>query len=171
MNEGTRFILRFLLLFLTFYGFNIGYIGIVSPGGLYIPFLDEHCNYIAIWRNLYISVAAKALEIMGYTVSTTEISLKVQGHSGFRLVYSCLGYGIMSCFSAFTLSFPKPIRSRLTFLLTGLLVILILNLCRFILLPLFYNPQVTIFSANHHDIFNVVLYIILLAVMYKWVNT
>lgn len=171
MREETRFLFSFLILFLTFYSFNIGYIGLTSPGGLYSSFLNEHFNYILAWRNLYISTAAKILELMGYTVYTTDISLKVQGHSGFRLVYSCLGYGIISCFSAFALSFPKPFRSRLIFLLTGLLVILSLNLCRFIFLPLFYDPRLTLLSINHHDIFNGTLYIILLAVMYKWVNT
>lgn len=171
MREEIRFLFSFLILFLTFYGFNIGYIGLTSPGGLYWPFLDEHFNYIFVWRNLYISTAAKILELMGYTVYTTDITLKVQGYSGFRLVYSCLGYGIISCFSAFVLSFPKPFRSRLVFLLTGLLLILILNLCRFIFLPLFYDPRLTIFSINHHDIFNGTLYVILLAVMYKWANT
>jgi len=171
MSDGIRFLISFPLLFFIFYGFNIGYIAITSPGGLYLSFLDEHCNYIELWRNLYIATAAKTLELMGYTVYTTDINLKVQGHSGFRLVYSCLGYGIMSCFSAFVLSFPKPLHSRLVFLLTGLTTIISLNLCRFILLPIFYNPKISILSANHHDIFNGVLYIILLLLIYKWVNS
>jgi exosortase/archaeosortase family protein len=171
MSARARFLLKFATLFITFYGFNIGYIAITSPGGLYFPFLDEHCNYIELWRNLYISTAAKILEFMGYTVHTTAISLKVKDHSGFRLVYSCLGYGIMSFFSAFVLSFPKPLGSRITFLFIGLTIILSLNLCRFIFIPLFYNPQITILSANHHDVFNGVLYLALLCMTGKWVNS
>lgn len=171
MSASARFLLNFLALFSTFYGFNIGYIAITSPGGLYCPFLDEHGNYIELWRNLYIATAAKILELMGYAVHTTAISLKVQGHSGFRLVYSCLGYGIISLVSAFALSFPKPLYSRFLFLFKGIIVILTLNLCRFILIPLFYNPQITILSANHHDIFNGALYTVLLLMMYKWVSS
>ena len=168
MRDGIRFSISFLVLFLTFYGFNLGYIGITSPGGLYFPFLDEYFNYIALWRNLYIAAAAKILELMGYVAYTTDISLKVQGHSGFRLVYSCLGYGIMSCFSAFVLAFPKPLRSRLIFLFIGLSLILSLNLCRLILIPLFYNPQIAILPINHHDIFNYGLYAAILFITYKW---
>lgn len=170
MSARVRFLFNFLIIFIIFYGFNIGYIAIINPGGLYFQFLDEHCNYIELWRNLYISTAAKILELMGYTVHTTAISLKVKDHSGFRLVYSCLGYGIMSFFSAFVLSFPKPFSSRIIFLFAGLIIILTLNLCRFIFIPLFYNPQITLLSANHHDIFNGILYLILLFMIYKWVN-
>lgn len=169
--EALRFLISFLILFATFYGFNIAYIGITSPGKLYFPFLDQHFNYIALWRNLYIATAAKILELMGHAVYTTDISLKVQGHSGFKLVYSCLGYGIMSCFSAFVLSFPKPIQSRLKFLCVGLVLILSLNLCRMIIIALFYNPQITIISVNHHDIFNGILYIAVLSISYKWLNS
>ncbi|WEK18451.1 MAG: hypothetical protein P0Y49_16805 [Candidatus Pedobacter colombiensis] len=171
MPDAARFLISFLVLFATFYGFNIGYIGITSPGGLYSPFLDQHFNYIALWRNLYISTAAKILELMGHVVYTTDISLKVQGYSGFRLVYSCLGYGIISCFSAFVLSFPKPLQSRLKFLSVGLSLILSLNLCRLIMIALFYNPQTTILSVNHHDIFNAFLYIAILSISYKWLKS
>jgi exosortase/archaeosortase family protein len=171
MLGGVQFSINFLILFVIFYGFNIGYIGITSPGRLYFPFLDDHLNYIELWRNLYIVAAAKILELMGYVVYTTNISLKVESHSGFRLVYSCLGYGIMSCFSAFVLAFPKPLHSRLTFLCVGLSLILSMNLCRLILISLFYNPHITMFSVNHHDIFNAVLYIAILFISYRWVNS
>ena len=171
MLDKTRFLISFLVLFFAFYGFNIGYIGITSPGGFYSPLLAENLNYIELWRNLYISVSAKILELMGYTVHTSAISLKVQGHSGFRLVYSCLGYGIISCFSAFVLSFPKPLHSRLIFLFTGTTTIISLNLCRFILIPIVYDSNTTILSANHHDIFNGILYLVILLISYKWVNT
>lgn len=171
MNDSLRYLIKFLTLFLIFYGFNIAYIAITSPGGIYSSFLDEHFNYINIWRSCYISTTAKTLELFDFTVHTTNTSLKVQGRSGFRLVYSCLGYGIMSCFSAFALSFPKPILLRITFLFSGITIIFTLNLCRFILLSLFYNPDITILATNHHDIFNGILYLIILLMMNKWVNS
>lgn len=171
MSASVRFILNFLILFSTFYGFNIGYIAITSPGGLYCSFLDEHCNYIALWRNLYITTAANILKSMDYKVYTTATTLKIEGYAGFRLVYSCLGYGVISCFSAFVLSYPKPFRSKGIFLLTGLAIIISLNLCRFIFLPIIYHPGVGILSVNHHDIFNGMLYLVILLICYKWMNS
>ena len=171
MNNSVRFLITFLTLFIAFYGFNIAYIGITSPGGVYAKFLDDHFNYIKVWRSLYISTAAGILELLGHTVYTTDTTLKVQGASGFRLVYSCLGYGIISCFSAFVFSLPKTRRSRLLFFLIGLLTISVLNLSRLIMISLYYNPELTMFSLNHHSIFNIILYIILLLMMFKWSNS
>lgn len=171
MYRQLRFLLSFFLCFTVFYCFHIGYIGATSKGGIYFALLDRHFNYITLWRHAYISIAACTLDQLGYIVYTTDTTLKVYGHSGFRLVYSCLGYGVMSFFSAFVLTFPKPIRSRIIFLVSGLAVIFILNLSRFILMPLFYNPRINVLSINHHDIFNISLYLVIIVMIYRWVNS
>nr|WP_162988822.1 archaeosortase/exosortase family protein [Pedobacter schmidteae] len=157
-------------MFLMFYGFHLCIIGITSPGRLYSSFLDQHFNYIKTWRQFSISATASILKMMGYTVFTTETTLKVHGHAGFKLVYSCLGYGIMSCFASFVLSFPKPWLSRFIFLVLGLATIQILNIIRFTLISIYYKPQVTILQANHHDLFNYTLYTILLLIVYLWLQ-
>lgn len=168
--SSLRFLISFIGLFCILYGFNLFYIGITMPGGIYSSFLDQHLNYIKAWRDLYISSTAKILDSAGYIVYTTGTTLKVRGHAGFRLIYSCLGYGIMSFFAAFVLSFPKPIYSRIIFLFTGLTIIHLLNTLRFILIALFYKPGVILGFSDHHDIFNYSLYIILLAMIYLWLN-
>lgn len=165
-----RFLSRFILLFCLFYGFNLGFIGLSTPGGIYLPFADQYLNYIKSWRELCLYTTAKVLEFTGHTVQTTGVSLKVQGHAGFRLIYSCLGYGVMSFFAAFTLAFPKSLRSRITFLIAGLICIQFLNTLRFVLISLFYKPGPIWFLADHHDVFNYALYVILLIMIYGWVN-
>jgi exosortase/archaeosortase family protein len=167
-NPSFRFLISFALLFCLFYGFNLGYIGLSTPGGLYSPFLDQYVNYIKAWRQLCIFSTRQVLELMGHTVYTTDTTLKVQDHSGFRLVYSCLGYGVMSFFAAFTLAYPKPLRSRITFLVIGLISIQLLNTLRFVLIALFYQPKPIGYFADHHDVFNCALYLILLSMIYGW---
>jgi len=169
IQPPVRFLISFLLLFGLFYGLNLLFIGITAPGGWYSSILDQYFNYIRAWRQFCILSTTKILEFSGYTIQTTETTLKVKGHSGFRLVYSCLGYGVMSFFAAFTLSFPKPFRSRIFFLAAGLIVIQLLNTIRFVLISLFYDP-ITRFPVNHHDLFNCLLYASLLGMMYVWVN-
>jgi exosortase/archaeosortase family protein len=169
-TSSFRFLSRFIGLFCALYGFNLFYIGITTPGGIYCSFLDQHLNYIKGWRGVYISSTAKVLESTGYIVHTTGTTLKVQDHAGFRLVYSCLGYGIMSFFAAFVLAFPKPLYSRIFFLFTGLVIIQLLNTLRFILMAVFYKPTAILGFADHHDIFNYSLYIILLGMIYLWLN-
>ena len=167
----VRFVFSFLVLFFTFYTFNIIFIGLTSPGHYYVSFLDKHLNYINSWRNFDISSTAYILESLGYQVSTQGNRLITIGFSGFRLVYSCLGYGIMSCFVAFVIAFPKPGHSKPVFLAAGLITIQLLNILRFTLISIYYHPPSSAFIPDHHTVFNYTLYVILGIMVYVWTNT
>jgi len=167
-QKSANFIFSFLFLFLLFYSFNLIYIGITSPGHYYLSFLDKHFNYINSWRSFSISSAAYILKILGYHVSTNENHLINHGFSGFRLVYSCLGYGIMSCFAAFVIAFPKSAWSKILFLVAGLTAIQLLNTLRFILISIYYQAQTPALPIDHHDIFNYVIYLVLGTAVYFW---
>jgi len=161
-----KFLIAFLSLFLIFYMFNIVHIAITTPGGYYSEFTDLHLNYISSWRKFSISSTARILKSLGYLVHTTSCGLTVKGHSGFKIVYSCLGYGVMSCFAAFVISFPADLTSRIKFLLFGLVGIQVLNILRFVLLAIFYTHKRT--AIDHHDLFNYSLYLTLAISVYTW---
>lgn len=165
-----KFIILFIVLYFLLNYFNEFYIGITAKGGVYIPFLDEHLNYIRWWRTFSIEAAANILRWFDYTVITNETQLRVIGKSGITLVYSCLGYGIMSVFVAFCLSFPSPFKHRWGFMLTGLIVIQALNIIRFVLLPLYWNRRKPLFGMDHHDIFNIFIYGLLIIICYLWIR-
>jgi len=166
----ARFIVLFVLLYLLLYGFNTAYIGITSKGGTYIPFLDEHLNYIKWWRTFSIEASAKVLRSLNYEVLTNNTQLRVVGKSGFTLVYSCLGYGVMSVFVAFCLTFPSPFKYRFGFMFGGLILIQIVNLARFILLSLYWNKRKPLLGIDHHDLFNISIYALLIIVCYFWLK-
>ena len=168
--EFLRFAGLFPLLFLVLYYFNIGFIGLTSPGGLYIKILDQHFNYIRYWREFNIEASATILETFGYEVFTNEFRLHVKGKAGFILVYSCLGYGILSLFSAFVLTYPKPIKEKLYFLLTGVITFQALNTLRLILIALYWKPAPMLLKMNAHEIFNSMIYIIIACSIYFWIN-
>ncbi|RYG15619.1 MAG: hypothetical protein EOO07_15000 [Chitinophagaceae bacterium] len=165
-----RFIIGFVVLYLLLNYFNEFYIGITSKGGFYVPFLDEHLNYIRWWRTFSIESSAMVLRWLGYTVLTNDIELRVIGKGGIRLVYSCLGYGIMSVFVAFCLTFPSPFKHRYWFLVTGLILIQLLNIGRFVVLPLYWNRRKPLLGMDHHDLFNIFIYTVLIAVCYFWIR-
>jgi exosortase/archaeosortase family protein len=148
--------------------FNIIHIAITTPGEYYSAFVDLHLNYISFWRKFSISTTARILKSLGYLVHTTPYGLTVKNHAGFKLVYSCLGYGVMSCFAAFVISFPAALISRIKFLLIGLAGIQALNILRFVLVALFYNHKMT--CIDHHELFNYSLYLILAISVYTWTN-
>ncbi|MEO8795271.1 MAG: exosortase/archaeosortase family protein [Daejeonella sp.] len=170
-NPAYRFVILFTGLFLLLYYFNIFYMGICAPGNYYSEFLDQNLNYIRGLRVLLISISAAILRAFGYTIYTSEFTLHAYGVGGINVVYSCLGFGVMSFFAAFVLAWPgKTIKNRILFLIFGLIGIQILNLLRFILITLFWRNNKLSFNLDHHLLFNVTLYAILLASLYFWTN-
>lgn len=170
-NPSYRFVFLFLSLFALFYYFNIFYMGLTAPGNYYSQFLDDHLNYIQGFRVFLISVSAEILRIFGYEVFTSGTTLHALNAGGVNVVYSCLGFGVMSFFVAFVIAWPqKSIQSKLLFIPVGLILIQILNIARFILITLFWrsNPYKSI--IDHHTLFNLILYVVLLATIYYWIN-
>ena len=168
-ESPIRFILVFLILFVVFYYFNIFFFGITSQGHHYYAFFDEHLNYIRLLRHILLRSSAQIIKWLGYTAITNDIELLVAGRGTIQLVYTCLGFGIMSFFTAFVIAYPKKLKPKLIFLITGILTIQILNIARFVLLALFWDKK-TGKILDHHTIFNICIYIIIAISLYFWIK-
>ncbi len=168
-SSPVRFIIIFVVLFATFYYFNIFFFSITSPGKHYIDFFDHHLNYIRWLRHFLLSVSAQIINWFGFSAINNDIELLVPGRGTIRVVYSCLGLGIMSFFSAFVIAYPKKIKTKLVFLILGLLCIQVLNILRFVLLALFWHKK-SGQIVDHHTIFNLVVYMIIAISLYFWVK-
>ncbi|MET3114755.1 exosortase/archaeosortase family protein [Pedobacter sp. CG_S7] len=169
-DEYLRFLFLFPTLFLVLYFFNLAFIGFTIPGGYYIQFLDQYLNYINLWRYFNITTTANVLNKLGYEVYIDTNRLHVQGRAGFILVYSCLGYGILSLFGAFVLSYPKTLKNRLIYLTCGVFVFQLLNITRFVLTALYWKPAPLFLKINSHEIFNWTIYAIIAISTYLWLN-
>jgi exosortase/archaeosortase family protein len=166
--QEIKFMLSFLALFTITYSFNIAFIGVTSPGGTYWPWLDEHFNYIRAWRNYDLQTTSKALQLLGHQVKVNWNSIVVPGYSGFKLVYSCLGYGIMCFFLAFILAYPKDWKSKLFIMVIGLSLIQLLNLLRFMVIALYWNKTSNNNWPDHHMIWNTIIYLVIISLLYLW---
>jgi exosortase/archaeosortase family protein len=164
-----RFVFTFLLLFLVFYYFNIAFFGITSPGKVYSSFLSDNLNYIQGLRWLLLSCSAQILNWMGFAAIHNGTELLVAGKGTIVLIYSCLGLGLMSFFAAFVIAYPKKLKQKLIFLIAGILTIQVLNIARFVLLALFWNRRASQI-IDHHTIFNMILYVIIMISLYFWVT-
>jgi exosortase/archaeosortase family protein len=167
--KPLKFVFSFLFLFLIFFYFNILFFGLTSPGNHYSPFLDHHLNYIRGLRWVLLNSSAHLLGWLGYTAITNEFNLLVAGHGVIQLVYSCLGLGVISFFAAFVLAYPKAWRLKLLFLVTGIIVIELLNIARFVLLALFWNKRDTRI-VDHHTVFNIIIYVLVAISLYFWIR-
>ncbi|HEY4197923.1 MAG TPA: hypothetical protein VGM63_20420 [Mucilaginibacter sp.] len=166
-DSPARFIVVFLALFFIFYYFNIFFFGITLPGNHYNAFVAENLNYISGLRNLLLACSAQILTWLGYTAIVNDHQLLVAGKGVISVVYSCLGLGIMSFFVAFVIAYPKKIKSKLLFLVPGLLCIQLLNIGRFVLLVLFWNKKKGVI-LDHHTVFNIIVYVIIAISIYFW---
>ena len=171
LKEGTplRFLVIFISLFLFFYYFNIFFFGITSRGNYYNSFLDQHLNYIRSFRHLLLYVSKTIINWFGYNSISNDYQLLVAGRGTISVVYSCLGLGIMSFFAAFVIAYPKKLKPKLVFLVTGLVCIQVLNILRFVLLALFWDKRSKV-VLDHHTIFNITIYIIIAISLYFWIQ-
>ena len=166
----VNFAFIFISSFFLLYSFNLAFIGLCSPGRLYSPFLDQNFNYIRAWRTGSIASTKSLLQFLGYQVIHTDTSLKVLNHAGFHLIYSCLGYGVMSYFAAFVIAFPKPLLSKIIFLSIGLVVIQVLNILRLTCIAIYWKNNEVLFGLDHHMIFNYLLYGMVGITMFIWLS-
>lgn len=168
-NSPIRFAVVFLTLFFVFYYFNIYFFGITSPGNHYNAFLNENLNYIRLLRHLLLQTCAHIINWFGFTTIVSDQQLLVAGKGIINLVYTCLGLGIMSFFSAFVIAYPQKLKSKIFFLILGNLGIQILNITRFVILALFGNKKSGLI-LDHHTLFNIIVYIIIAISLYFWVR-
>lgn len=164
-----KFIFSFLVLFLLFYYFNILFFGLTSPGNHYNAFFANHLNYIQWLRQILLDSSAAIVNLLGLTAINNNYELLVAGHGVIRLVYSCLGLGVISFFTAFVIAYPKPLRAKVIFILTGILAIEILNIIRFVLLALFWDKH-SAQIIDHHTLFNAIIYILICISLYFWMK-
>src|SRR5687768_10723082 len=104
-NPGFIFIVKFLVLFLGLHFFNEFYIGITAPGNLYIPLLEEHLNYVNWLRSSILYTSKGICNVFGYSSYVEEpYLLKSATGVSVRMVYTCIGLGIMSLWAGFVLA-------------------------------------------------------------------
>jgi exosortase/archaeosortase family protein len=170
-GSPARFVVLFLALFVCFYYFNIFFFGITSPGNHYSSFIDKHLNYIRGLRQLLLNSSAAVLNLFGFTSITSDTEILITGHGKLKVVYSCLGLGVISFLTAFVLAYPKKLRSKIIFLISGIIVIEILNVLRFVILGIFWDKNTNTQLVDHHTLFNIFIYIVIAISIYFWVKS
>lgn len=163
-NPGAVFITKFLVFFLLFHFGNEAFIGITAPGGLHIPFLENHLDYVDWLRSsiLYASrLVAEHLLDIDCTVQLPYTLRAFTGHT-VRMVYSCIGLGIMSLWAAFIIAHPVRIKVMLRWLILGIVAIWIINVFRVALILMALQRHWNHSKyLDHHDIFNIIAYIMI----------
>jgi exosortase/archaeosortase family protein len=94
-------------------------------------------------------------------------TLLLVGGTGIHLVYSCIGYGVMSFWAAFIFANKGTWIKKLKWIIGGCLVIWCINVVRISLLLLAINKNWPMpFHLDHHTLFTVAAYIAIFILIY-----
>lgn len=171
MFHNQKFnVYTFLLLFILLYYSYVFFIGLITPGGLYIPFLERYFN-IPAWLTYGICSAAKFLlrlaDYDAYQKAPNNVS--IHGGRGVNIIWACLGFGVMSCWTAFVAAHNADRSYKIKWATIGISSIILLNIIRIASIPLAFFYHWDRYNAiDVHFIFNVASYgvIVLLAVLF-----
>jgi len=149
------------------------YVGFTTPGGkLFFPVLASYAN-VPEWFTLVVSKTSKLfLEIAGYPVyQKGENNITIQGSKGVTIAWGCLGIGAISLWLAFIAAHYTSVRNKLKWIITGIILIFILNIARIDMIALSnYHGWSYFQSFNAHTSFDVLTYIIILIMMAVFVR-
>ncbi len=169
------FALKFLVLFAVFYYANMYFVRLILPGEHYNAFADRHLNYIDGITGTIMHTANFLTRAVGIDTHVVEPRYLV-GPAGNKLVmgWPCVGLGILSFWAAFVLANKMTLRKKLIWLMSGFLVIWILNCLRTALLMIALEKNVKEWkkswafgrTLDHHDLFTYACYIFLFGLIY-----
>ncbi|MCY7291608.1 MAG: exosortase/archaeosortase family protein, partial [Ferruginibacter sp.] len=100
-------------------------------------------------------------------VRTDEYVLRIPDANGIRIVYSCLGFGVMSFWIAYMVATLAKIKSKVKWLFGGLILIFTINVIRISMVLVSGNKGWRFpLGWDHHTWFNIVAYCAIFAMMY-----
>src|SRR3954468_21490394 len=157
-------ILQFLVVYALLAGSFYFFVGITSPGGkTYSPFLDHNLN-VTTWLTWFIAKTSLALlKLAGFTVcQRAPNNVTISGSRGVTILWACLGFGVMSFWTAFVTAHKGSWQYKLKWCIGGLSIIIALNIIRITLIAVANHYHwLAVTQLEPHATFNVVSYIIL----------
>lgn len=167
-NTIWFYILKFSLAYGILYYGTLAIIGLSVKGGLYSQFVHDYLDYISVLRSSILKSANYVCHFLNYdtTIEGTYI-LRIRSGIGVRMVYKCIGYGIMSFWGAFIIANTGAYKKKILWILLGWILIYIINVCRvsFLLISV-ATKRILPFNIDHHTLFNTFAYILVLIMIY-----
>lgn len=167
MFSFPRFILTFLGVFAFCYGAIQLWIALTSPGGLYSEWIARHFDGITAWRYGLLWSTKQLLGAIGMEThyKNSYVLTNLTG-SGIRLVYSCLGFGVMSFWAAYSLAMEATLKQKIYWFLGGLVGLYIINVVRLSMVLYFAKEHAALPYFDHHTWFNIASYILIFFLMF-----
>ncbi|RYF19791.1 MAG: hypothetical protein EOO42_13720 [Flavobacteriales bacterium] len=172
-KTAVFFVLKLVVFYLLFSQGNLFMNSVLNETGrFYNAFLTEHFNYIQWVRSSLIVPATWVIKLFGFYAIHNEMDVLVVDGPHLRVNYSCIGLGVMSFLLAFVLAFPAKVKAKVRLFIIGTIMIYVLNVLRIaglgILLGHFKSQRENF--TYHHEVFNIIVYICIFALLYFWIK-
>ena len=167
------FVVKMLVFYVLFSQGNLFMNSVLTEGGKYYNAnISHHFNYIQGLKTALIVPAVWLIKLSGFYAIHNQMDVLVVDGPHLRVNYSCLGLGVMSFLVAFIIAFPAKIKSKIQLLIFGIILIYVLNILRIAALGIllgYFKSQRENFTY-HHEIFNILVYLIIFLVLYLWIK-
>lgn len=162
---GSKFANRYHLDFL-----DKNFRKIMIAFAVYIVFTNILLGFFryTIWINFLFSISAWILNILNYP-AWVESHLLVGDHYSIHMARGCLGFNTMLLFTLIVYITGENSRTMWLFILTGLILLNLSNITRFVLLFIhLQNHGQYVLSIDIHDLYNYVIYGIVFLLWIIW---
>ncbi len=167
------FLFKFLGLFAFFYLVCKAVIGLSAPGNYYVPFVQDHLDFISGIKNTLILGSKFLLSLFGVnTVKEPNYALRIPGGRAIIVSMSCVGYAVYSFWLAYCLAGHKVLKSKLLWAIGGLFLLWLINTCRIAgYLYVINQGQNMPLGIDHHTWFNIFAYLAIFVMIFFYERT
>ena len=172
--DDNKKLIIFIISFLLSYYFFKGYISITDQLSLnFMPFVFEHLNIVKGYRNFLLQGSKYFVESFGYTTNIhDDYFIKINNKNQVQIVYSCLGFGVISFWISFILSNVGSYLFKFLWLVGGIIILSFLNILRLSLILIWnYWNYPPLFPIDHHTTFNIFSYILIFLLMLGYLKS
>jgi exosortase/archaeosortase family protein len=173
-----KFLIKLFGWYFIFYAVIFLYQGIVfSNKALLFPEISSLVTLIrevdlhGKYAQTILSPAVWLLDFSGFQTMHEGMVIGIQGYRGVNMHFACLGLNVIGAFISLMIAFPDKVKKVKKILFTGLIILLIhvLNIIRVVLLAIQDYFKFDLYF-DHHDLFNTILYIIILFLFFQWIS-
>jgi len=167
-KDFITYMVKFAIAFCLLYFGTLAVIGLSAPEGVYSEFVAKYLDYVQGLRLSLLQASKSLLSFFGYTGYTPDkFILQMSDGTAIKMVYSCVGYGVMSFWGAFIIANKSSWLKKVKWIAIGWIAIWCINVLRitFLLIALSKHWQIPL-GLDHHTWFNIAAYILIFVLIY-----
>jgi exosortase/archaeosortase family protein len=168
-KKSLWYILKFAAAFCFFYFGTLAVIGLSTPESYYSPFVAKYLDYISLLRSSLLHTSKAVLSLFNINTDFRDRYTLMAAHGGIRMVYTCIGYGVMSFWAAFVFANKGSWKRKTIWIIGGLFALWLINVLRISLLIVALDKKWPMpLGLDHHTWFNIVAYLLIFLMIYLY---